>query len=126
MSFLSNDPQKAILQFMQLINSKNIKYQEVNGEKKFYKFFGGDLILENYNQGRSKKGLLTTNDHLKNKIKLNEIFCWEDKFGNSKKRYQYNIVGKSKSEIELIIDMAQNIKNLNKLISSYNSIHLHL
>jgi hypothetical protein len=125
MSFISNNPPEAIIQFMELIDSKNIKYQQVNGEKKFIKFFGGDLILENYNQGRSKKGLLTTNDNLNNKIRLNEIFCWKDKFGNSKKRYQYNILGKNKSEIELIIDIAQNIKNLNKLIYSYNSIHLH-
>ena len=99
MSFISNNPPEAIIQFMELIDSKNIKYQQVNGEKKFIKFFGGDLILENYNQGRSKKGLLTTNDNLNNKIRLNEIFCWKDKFGNSKKRYQYNILGKNKSEI---------------------------
>jgi len=123
MSKISENEDEAINQIIEILNSKNYKYTNRNGKKNYYILFDGYLTLENYNSGRSKKGLLTTNNIKDNDdIKFNEILNWTEKFGKSKNRFQYNVLGKPKYNIQLIFEICNTINKMNKMTARYKSI----
>ena len=110
MDCISNDPQTAVVQILKIANEKQIHYiqeKRKNGEN-WYRFDGG-LILENYNKGRSKIGLLTTDGN------INDYLKWSEPFGRTNKRFQNYIVGKSISELEDIFDIVKKFINGNIL-----------
>ena len=116
MSTISNNKNIAVEQFLSIVRLKNIEYKHRGTYKNggdWYRLFGGSLILENYDIGRSKKGLLTTNNKAKDDIKLNDKLMWSEKFGRSNSRYQYNILGKPISDIHRILDITDLIYKLN-------------
>ena len=118
MTTISNNQNDAIEQLLSIIRLKNIDYKHKGPHKNggdWYQLFGGSLIIENYDIGRSKKGLLTTNNKNNNDIELHDKLKWTEKFGRSNSRYQYNILGKPISDINRILDIADIIHQLNKL-----------
>ena len=119
MSTISNNPDNAVGQILNIISSKNIEYKHTPGKYDYYDLFDGLLVLENHNIGRSKKGLFTTNNFVKKvrPIDLHNILEWNEPFGKSKKRYQYNTLGISISEIEYILDMAKIVYESNTKIN---------
>ena len=123
MSTISNNPDNAVGQILNIIRSKNIEYKHRMGTYDYYELFDGLLVLENHNIGRSNKGLFTTNNNVKNvrAIYLHNILEWNEPFGRSKKRYQYNTLGKSISKIEEILDIAKNVYKLNKQLEYYKN-----
>jgi hypothetical protein len=108
MTTISNNQTDAIEQLLSIIRLKNIDYKHKGTRKgeDWYELFGGSLIIENYDIGRSKKGLLTTNNKNNDDIKLNDKLKWTEKFGRSNSRYKYNILGKPISDINRILDIA--------------------
>ena len=103
MDCISNDPRTAVVQILKKADEKDIHYKPEHGGD-WYRF-DGDLILENYNEGRAKIGLLTTDGN------INDYLKWSEPYGRSKKRFQNYIVGKSISELEDIFDIVKGFIN---------------
>ena len=116
MSTISNNENLAIDELLSIIRLKNIECtNRIYKEQNWYELFGASLIIENYNSKKATKGLLTTNNKDIDDIKLNDKLKWSEKFGKSKTRYKYNILGKPISEIHKILDIANIIHKLNKI-----------
>ena len=118
---ISHDPTIAANMIINIANKKNIKYikKEINIKgiyKSWYEFGEKQLIMENYNHGRSEIGLLTTTIHKeKYDININDKLKWNDAFGRSTKRFKYCPFGKPVSHIKRIFDIMIKVDEINKI-----------
>jgi hypothetical protein len=119
---ISSDPILAKNIILNIAQKKNIKWKFKKGQKfnngiqaSWYVFGHKQLIMENYNHGRSEIGLLTTQWNKTNDVNINDKLKWNDTFGKSTKRFKYYPFGKPISHIEHIFDIMIKVDELNKI-----------
>ena len=119
---ISSDPTLATIMILDIAKEKNIKWKIRNGrtlnngiKASWYEFGEKQLIMENYDHGRSKIGLLTTQWNKTNDINIIDKLKWNDTFGKSTKRFQYSPFGKPVSHIEHIFDIMIKVDELNTI-----------
>ena len=120
---ISSDPTLATIMILDIAKEKNIKWKFTKGrtlnngiKSSWYEFGEKQLIMENYNHGRSEIGLLTTTSNKeKYDININDKLKWNDTFGKSTKRFKYCPFGKPVSHIERIFDIMIKVDELNKI-----------
>jgi hypothetical protein len=116
MDIISENPEQAVREIITIAQTIGLKYTpQLKYGGNYYTFDKCDLVLENYNKGRTVKvGLITTNDNeRKNIYRLNDVLKWEDSFMSPKlERFKFYAVG---VEREHIIDVFRDACEIYKL-----------
>ena len=108
MTKISNNPDEAIKQILKIAEEEKIpvRHSSKKNNEDYYLLGDGLLVLENYDEGRSKRGLFTTcnpklhrDTEIFNRLDIiNKKLGWE-KWGKSSNRKCFNTLGKDENEI---------------------------
>jgi hypothetical protein len=119
--FIENNKQhmrerkRLVTNFLRLALTKGIQFEK-HPKNKWWLSSCKQLVIEDFdNIEDGKTALLTTtisSFNLKD-IQLNSLLQWKRHFGKSKKRFVYDMIGKSDSELNEILDKVLECRRLN-------------
>jgi hypothetical protein len=89
--------------FLQLAKDKGIHFTKKDGTQWWYSPCR-QLVVEDYNDGKLT-AILSTNLNNRLGSNINEILCWTQPFKHLTNRFQFDMVGKSISDLENILDI---------------------